>query len=468
MKKSRLLKKTILYFIGNLSSKLLVAMLIPIYAFFVKSEDLGYFDYTQTIMNIVVPIIFLAIWEAILKFLLNQGERKDKIIASSLIGSIAICLIYIFVTYVLNCLNILPIKYYVLVTIMIITYALAQIFQYYARALEENKVYVKASIAGTSINLILVVILIVILKLGIEGLYYSYILGQLSIICIIGKKINILKYFKLEFFDFKILGEMIKFSAPLVLNIISAWLINGYGKIIINTQIGEYANGIYSFANKFPLIITTLGSIISMSIIEEAIITANDKNFSKDFEKMIKKVYKLFACIVTISIPLIFLIFEFFKNTEYYEAKQYIIPLMIYAFSLTMGTNVGAIFQAINKTKYQFITTIIGGAICIIISYFLINTMGIQAVIIGQTLGMLITFIIRYLYAIKFAKIHIDIKLVLLSIIIFSIISIISIKSTNIFMLSIIFIISVILMIIFNKDFIIQIINILKEKKSRN
>ena len=55
----RLLKKTGLYFIGNLASKMMVALLIPIYAFFVKSEELGYFDYTQTIMNILIPIIFL-------------------------------------------------------------------------------------------------------------------------------------------------------------------------------------------------------------------------------------------------------------------------------------------------------------------------------------------------------------------------------------------------------------------------
>lgn len=465
MKTNRLLKKTGLYFIGNLSSKMLVAILIPIYAFSVKPDELGYFDYTQTIMNIIVPIFFLAIWEAILKFLLNKDGKyeKDKVICSSMIWAVGISIVYVVSTFLLNSLQILEIKYYTLVTLMIISYALAQIFQYYARGLEKNQAYVLASILGVLINFVLVIVFMMIFKIGIKGLYYAYIAGQLSIVIIIGQKLNIWKYLKVRFIDKKLLKEMLKFSTPLVLNTISAWLITGYGKIIINNKLGEVENGIYSFATKFPLIITTLGSIIAMAIIEEAIITSNDKNFGKDFGKTVNQLFKIFMSVVTIAIPVIFIAFEFFKETQYYEAKNYIIALMLYAFFTTMSTNVGSVFQAVNKTKYQFITTVIGGIVCLLISNIFIGKFGIQAVVVAQALGMLITLIMRYIFAIKCVSIYIDVKSIFITIILYIIVSIVAIKNNiygQIFLLGT----TIIIAIMINKQFIKNIFAVLQTK----
>ena len=39
---SRVLKKSAIYLIGNFSSKILMAIIIPIYAFYIQSSDLGY------------------------------------------------------------------------------------------------------------------------------------------------------------------------------------------------------------------------------------------------------------------------------------------------------------------------------------------------------------------------------------------------------------------------------------------
>ena len=47
MSTGRLAKKTGLYFIGNLSSKIVSAAILPIYAFFVLPNDLGAFDNAQ-------------------------------------------------------------------------------------------------------------------------------------------------------------------------------------------------------------------------------------------------------------------------------------------------------------------------------------------------------------------------------------------------------------------------------------
>jgi len=465
MKGNRVLRKTALYFIGNLSSKLLVAILIPIYAFSVKPDELGYFDYTQTIMNILVPIIFLAIWESILKFLLTKEKKysKEEIIASSLFWTIGVIIVYTIISFILNYFNIIEIKYYILVILMMIFYALAQIFQYYARALEENSTYVLSSILGTIVNFLLVILLVTVLKLGIKGLYYSYIVGQFVIVLIIEIKLKIRKYLINKSFNKKLLIEMIKFSSPLVLNIISAWLVSGYGKLIINQQLGEVANGLYSFASKFPLIITNLGSIIAMAVTEEAIINSSDENFEEDFQNTMNTLLKIFMSVIIMAVPLIFIVFEFFKTTQYYEAKNYIIPLMLYAFATTMSTNVGSVFQACNKTKFQFITTAIGGIICFVMSSLFVKEGGIQIVVISQTIGMIITLIMRYIFAWKLVKIHINVKFLLVCFTWFVIISLFSMIG-DLWLVVLMFIISLLIAAKINKQIIKKIITKVKDR----
>lgn len=78
MSTGRLAKKTGLYFIGNLSSKIVSAAILPIYAFFVLPNDLGAFDNAQVWANIFATVCFMAIWEAILKFLLLKKIRKTR------------------------------------------------------------------------------------------------------------------------------------------------------------------------------------------------------------------------------------------------------------------------------------------------------------------------------------------------------------------------------------------------------
>ena len=76
MENKRIAKKSLLYFIGNFSTKMLSSLLVPIYAFYIATEELGTFDYSQTIMNILIPIVFVSIWEAVIRFILGKDRKS--------------------------------------------------------------------------------------------------------------------------------------------------------------------------------------------------------------------------------------------------------------------------------------------------------------------------------------------------------------------------------------------------------
>ena len=466
MENSRLIKKTGIYLIGNLSSKILSVILVPLYAFYINAESLGNFDYSQTLTNILVPIFFIAIWEAILKFLLSEQEKKEKIIATSAIFSImqAIVLCIVMVLYY-TFINDNNYKYYIIT--MLISHGIANIWQYFARGVKENKLYVLSGVVSTLINFIFNVVLICILKMQEEALYIAYIMGNLSIFIVIETKLHIIKNIAKKNIDKKLLKKMLLFSAPLVINLISGWLISGFGRIIVTKVLGTTQNGLYAFGNKFSVIVTFIGSVLNMAIIEETIITVKEDKISKSFSDTIQLIFEKFMQLLLLAIPIITIFYIIIKDTEYYESRKYFSLLLIYALLMSMSTNIGSIFQAIDKTKYISLTTIIGAFFTVVISLIFIKFYGVMAVVIAQTIGAFIMLILRYKMAQKFVDIKIKWRNIILLTLTYIFISIICLQCNWIINVIIEFMLIVAITYV-NKKYITDIKNFLSKKIKRS
>lgn len=460
MKKNNIVRKSMFYFIGNLSSKIVSSMLVPLYAFYISVEDLGYYDYSQTIMNILVPFAFLAIWEAILKFVLSEQDinTRNKYIATSSVFTIVSSLLISICIYLFNFIFNSNISYIGYINLMIIVSAISQIWQYYARALNKNKIYVYTGILGAVLNFLLVIVLMVILDMKLEGLYISYIISNLCIFLILEYKIQIFKIIKIKNISLKYLVIMLKYSVPLVFNLTSMWLITGFGRFIITNRLGSEINGLYAFANKFSVIVNMFGAVINMAVIEEAILSVNENELGKKFKNIVENLFKMFQSAIIIALPVIMIFYFFIRNTGYFISYTYVYWLLIYAVTMTMSTNIGSIFQSTNKTNYLFGTTIIGGLVTIIISYCFINKIGIYSVLIAQNAGALAMLFARYFFAKRFINFKINWKPIVLMLILYIFSSFIYSKSVLIISFTY-SIVSIIVLYFINKeqiDFLIK------------
>ncbi len=399
---SGVIKKSAIYLIGNFSSKILMAIIIPIYAFYIQSSDLGYFDYSQTIMSIVVPIVFFSVWEAILKFTIDGTYQRQDIINSAILLSLCACAVIAAGMLVVNLF--ISIRYFAYIVAMFLMYGLVQIWQYAARGLNDSKIYVISGIVGTFVNFGAILALVVWLGLGLQGLFISYVLSQVATLVTIELKLRLIKRIRFERESFAILRKMAKFSAPLTLNTISAWLFTGFSRIIINSKLGDYENGLYAFANKFAIVISMLGSVITMAVIEEAIISRKEKRDLLAEGKNASELYVALICVATVAVPAIKLFYNFIDESEYYSSFVYVPFLLLYATLSTLASNIGAQFQALEITKYQFISTIIGSAFTVIISIVFIDDYGINAVVISQVVGALVMVIARYVIVRRYMR----------------------------------------------------------------
>ena len=75
-KENRLVKNVILYTIGNLGSKVLVMIIVPIYTHYMNPAEIGYYDLIVTLAGLICPIIMLSIHEGVYRWLLESGSER--------------------------------------------------------------------------------------------------------------------------------------------------------------------------------------------------------------------------------------------------------------------------------------------------------------------------------------------------------------------------------------------------------
>lgn len=397
--KNQFIKKTSIYFIGTLSTKMISVVLVPIYAYFVAVNDLSEYDYFATIASTLSPIAFAAIWEAILKYGIKNEKDQQSIFSTTVAFTVGISLI---------CLVAYPILTYftgksvgvLCVLLFIVAQGLALIWQFSARALQENHRYVVASIVGSCVLIITDIVLIVFSKLDFWGLSVSYLLSQVSIAIVIETKIHLLRQFKLSFVSKKTLKQMLFFSLPLVVNNVSLWLYSSGSRVIIKNYIGVTENGLYAFASKFSLLISLVSTVISMAIIEEAYSYDTLEEYRDKISSLISIISKAYFGIIALAIPAIYILYSIaFRNTGYYASVDYIFLLLLGALFTALSNNFGSAFQVTDNTKYIFLTTLAGAVVALGLSFALNSTFGVYGVLIGNAVGPFVMMLIRAFYA---------------------------------------------------------------------
>jgi len=394
---NKLIGKTFLYSIGTAASKLISAIIIPIYAFFVTSEALGLYDYALTAAGIAAPICYLAVWEAVLRFTLTGGaEQKASMQQTVARFALIITLVLVVAMILLGVL--FPNAGGVLICcgLMSISSALAQIWQYFARSNQETKLFVLSGIVSSLVNLGTLVLLVCFVRMQFVGLGCSYVIAQVSIFVLVESRLRLLPKAVAAKCDRLILRKALAFSVPLIFNLVVSLLLAGFGRLLIVAVLGAEENGNYVFAMKFGNIIAALGSAFSMAAIEEAILRIDSKGLGAYFSDLIEGLWRLLlpACIA--ALPLIKAFYLFLSNSDYAGSFPMVPLFLLYAVFGIMSTNYGNAFQVTLKTKYAAFTTLAGLVVALVLSIALIEPMGEFGVSVGLTVGMGVVMVVRW------------------------------------------------------------------------
>lgn len=201
-----------------------------------------------------------------------------------------------------------------------------------------------------------------------------------------------------------------------------------------------------------------------MAIIEEALISAKTEGIGESFKNTIENLFRIFQSMIIAAAPVIVIFYYTIKNTEYYDSIVYFPMLLMYSLIMIMTTGFGTVFQVIEKTKYQFITTVLGAITTVVLSYGFIDKFGLHSIIIAQVAGAFVMLISRYIFVNKYVEFKINWIPICIMLIIYCLVCLICINF-NLFINIAVFIISVFLLAYYNRNFMKNALIMIRNKK---
>ena len=469
-KETEYLKNTIILLFGKFSSQLVSFLLLPLYTYKLSTNNYGYIDLVQTYISLIVPILMLQLDSAVFRFLIdvrNEKEEKSKIISSSLICLTSIIIVCIAISYLIKIF--IRINYYWLIILNMIALVFNTYFMSIARGNGNNNEYSIASILTAVITLIMNLILILFLNFDAKSILISSIIANVVSGIYICLKERIFEFIHKKYLEKNILKKLLKYSIPMIPNVLSWWVVGLSDRTMISAIIGIAANGIYSVSCKFSNLLNNIFSIFSMSWQETASIHINDKDNDIFFSRMIVNIYIFFVILSCLILCLLPVAFNVIIGNNYAESYNYIpINLLANIFSVMTGL-LGGLYIAKKRTKEVAFSTIMSATINIVLNIVFIKKICLYSASISTVIAYLIMLIYRYFDIKKLIDLNIEWNKTIPSFLLL-IISGLSYYMKNKYLGVVIAIMTLIYYFVINKDMAKEVfINIkIKRKSKRN
>lgn len=465
-KEKQLFKNTAIVSIGKLCTQLITFFLLPLYTYALSTEEYGIVDLLNTLISLFIPIVILQIDQGVFRFLLDAREKEDekkKIISSTFFFIILQSIIYLGIFAIASSFIHNDYKYFL--AINLVAMAFSTVLLQISRGMGDNVRYAVGSFLTGFITVILNIILIVVFKLGAYGLLIASLFG--NIICIIyiffAKKLY--NYIKIKYIDTTNLKSILKYSVLLVPNMLSWWIVSASDRLIISTVIGISANGIYSAANHFSGIFSTLNNVINMTWTESAALNIEAEDKEKFFSKIFKLYIQFFGALCLGVIAFMPFVFPLLVNSKFNSAYYQIPILLIATFFNILTSFLGSIYIAKKLTNEIAKTSIFSAIINIIINVCLINFIGLYAASISTLVSYFIMFVYRLIDSRKYVKLELNSKL-FFSLMLMCGITTIAYYIKNVILCAVVAIIITMYAIYINKDNMKFIIDLIKNKIS--
>lgn len=401
-----LAKNTAIVSIGKICTQLITFFLLPVYTAVLSNEEYGVVDLLNTLTSLLLPIATLQIEQGIFRYLLDCRENKEKqttlitTVSKFILVQSAICILIFLCAspFIHN-----EYKYFLMANLLM--GILSSISLQICRGLGDNKTYAVGSFITGALTVILNVIFIVAFKWGAYGMLIATAISNLLCAIYVFVKKKIYKYIDIKQKDKKLLKDIIKYSVPLIPNMISWWIVSASDRTIISAVIGVAQNGIYSAANKFSGIFSTLYSVFNLTWTESASININSEDRDEFFSKIFDFIVRFFGSLCLGTIAVMPFVFGILVNEKFAES-YYQIPILILGsvFNILVSF-LGSVYVAKKLTKEIAKTSIIAAIINIVVNIALINQIGLYAASISTVIAYFAMFIYRWIDVKKYVSI---------------------------------------------------------------
>lgn len=408
------IKQTAIYSFGNLSTKLVGFILLPLYTDHLLPTEYGILTILQAILQILIGVFGFNLPTAMMRWHSSESDvnKKDSIVFTTFFATtiIAIALsllllpfsgnfsLYWFSTEQFS-------TYFVYLSLAASAGIISNVPLNVLRLKELPVFYVVLSTIKFVAIILLNIYFVAYAKIGVEGIMISEFLGALVVI-VLSLPI-ILKNTRFAI-NLKILKEMFIFGYPLVFSTVFSFVLTLGDRFVIEYFEGTANVGVYSLGHK-------IASIINMLVVQSFQLgflpLAYKKLGSPNDKRYFSKILTYYTALLAFSVLSISLFgkefIELFVNNKDYWFASSVIPIVALAF-LVRGIqyNFSLSFHFEKKTNYVTLIIFITSAINVFLSIFLVKITGFIGAAYSLLISSILMMIISYYYGQKIFKIN--------------------------------------------------------------
>lgn len=410
-KYSYLVKNIGLFTLTNFALKLVTFVLVPVYTYYLTAMEYGITDMLLTTINMIMPIATLSIADSTLRFCFEKSENAIEyasvgfgvmVISCGVVALLLPCLDFNF----FGGLGDYKLWFFGCYAVMALQLYLSNL----ARGVGKVSTMAAASIISSLANIGLTLLTIVVLHWGMFGYFFSLLVANLlgCLWYLIPSRLYRYIRFKTEYYK-KSLRPMLAYSLPLVPNALSWWMTQNINRFFITGMIGIAASGMFAAASKIPGFLKLITGIF-----EQAWNLSAFQQFkSQSKERFFSVIFSLYNTILVLGVvlfmPLLSWIASLMLQKEFYSAWTLIPFLLLSFYYSTLSAYYGSIYTSSMKTRYLFVTTIIGAVSCVVLNYVLLMSCGLIGACLASMVSNATIWLLRVWDSRKILRIEVSV-----------------------------------------------------------
>ena len=403
-------KHTFIYSIGNLSTKIIGLLLLPLYTAKLSLLNYGRFTILETTSMFLTMVLGLRIVSSMMRWSAETEDEDEqgKILFNSyvilLVTAILITIIFSPLKSWLSQVFFSSAEYSQFFTVIFAIIGLEMINQVPMNLFRfQGKPIVYSAVFAIKLVIVLLlnIYFLVYAEIGVIGIFYSQLIA--NAIQMIFTIPILLKNFYYKF-DIKLIKEMLSYSIPLIFSAISVQLLAIGDRYIIKYLLDYSQVGIYSLGYK-------ISGVLNVFIVQAFALgflpIAYKMQDSKDAQPFFKKIFKYFSMILVfgalgVSLFAREILLVFAQKPEFYVAYK-IVPLITIAF-IFKGIQYMFLlgFHYVKKTKYIAYIVTIALFVNLGLNIILIPQFGIWGAALTTVISSLLISIISYFVSQRF------------------------------------------------------------------
>ena len=405
-----LVKDTVIFSLGKFGSRMVLFFLVPLYTNYLSQSEYGTADLVFTVSQLLMPILSIVIFDGVVRFGLMKGVKRENVLLCSFVVLGACTIVTILITPLFSLYS--SISYWkIYLSTMIILIVAMDIEMNYLKVQGKNFAYSIISIIQSLVLAGSNIIFIVYLKLGIDGYLLSTCISYFScvVLAFIAGKMH--QELRRASFDKALMKQMLSFTAPLILNNISWWVIQSSDKLMLEAMISAAALGLYTAASKIPSLINVVISVFQqawgISSIKE-IESTNDTSFYSG----VLKIYStgVFVCCILLN-GIVKPFMHVYVGSDFTEAWRYAPLLVASAGFSAISAYYGSLYGALKRSVNNMLTTLIAAIVNIIVNFAFIKLTGIWGAMIGTITSYTLISYIRMFDISRYLNINKNVKI---------------------------------------------------------